>query len=278
MLLHRNLISCTTSITHTRPIGIIRFSSRAMSKHSAACCSVPPVVSKGYEPKGKYIEADGLKTYVTGSSSGKTGIFVIYDIFGFFPQTLQGADILATGDKEKAHQVFMPDFFEGNPADITWYPPDNEEKGQKLGAFFGGPAAPQKTLERIPKVLDVLKKEYPNISSWAIVGYCWGGKISALSTQEGTPFKAAAMCHPAMVDAKDAPKVTIPLAVLPSGDESKDDVGAFEKDLKVKNVVEWFPTQIHGWMAARSNLEDPKVKSEYERGYKLLLDFFHENL
>lgn len=95
-----------------------------------------------------------------------------------------------------------------------------------------------------------------------------------------------------MVDPKDAPKVTLPLAVLPSGDESKDDIGAFEKDLKVKNIVEWFPTQIHGWMAARfvfkrsreranvgrSDLEDSKVKSEYERGYKLLLDFFHENL
>lgn len=103
---------------------------------------------------------------VTGSSSAKTGIFVIYDIFGFFPQTLQGADILANGDKEKSHQVFIPDFFEGNPADISWYPPDNEEKGKKLGAFFSGPAAPPKILSRIPKVLDVLKKEYPNIYSW----------------------------------------------------------------------------------------------------------------
>lgn len=25
-------------------------------------CSVPPVVSKGYEPKGKYIEVDGMRT------------------------------------------------------------------------------------------------------------------------------------------------------------------------------------------------------------------------
>jgi len=29
----------------------------------------------------------------------------------------------------------MPDFFDGKPADISWYPPDNEEKGKKLGEY-----------------------------------------------------------------------------------------------------------------------------------------------
>lgn len=28
----------------------------------------------------------------------------------------------------------------------------------------------------------------------------------------------------------------------------------------------------------RGNLEDEKVKKEYERGYKVLLDFFHQQL
>jgi len=249
-----------------------------MSLHSAACCTVPPVVSKGYEPKGKYIEIDGLKTYATGPSDAKTAILVIYDIFGFFPQTIQGADILAYGDKEKPYQVFMPDFFEGNPADISWYPPDNEEKGKKLGAFFQGPAAPPKTLGRIPKVLEGLKSGHTSASEWGIIGYCWGGKIVNLISQEGTPFKAAATVHPAMVDPADAPKVTIPIAVLPSKDEDKDAVGKYEKDLKVKHIVEWFPTQLHGWMAARADLEDAEVKKEYERGYKTVLDFFHQYL
>jgi dienelactone hydrolase len=72
-----------------------------------------------------------------------------------------------------------------------------------------------------------------------------------LTSQEGSVFKAAAACHPAMVDPADAPKVTIPIALLPSKDEDKDAVTKYEKDLKVKHVVEWFPDQIHGWMAAR---------------------------
>lgn len=30
----------------------------------------------------------------------------------------------------------IQDFFDGKPADISWYPPDNDEKGKKLGEFF----------------------------------------------------------------------------------------------------------------------------------------------
>jgi len=58
---------------------------------------------------------------VTGPASAKNAILVVYDIFGYFPQTLQGADILATSDEKHSYQVFMPDFFEGEPADIAWY-------------------------------------------------------------------------------------------------------------------------------------------------------------
>lgn len=32
------------------------------STQSQACCNTPAVVSKGYTPKGDYIEVDGLKT------------------------------------------------------------------------------------------------------------------------------------------------------------------------------------------------------------------------
>jgi len=245
--------------------------------HSAACCTVPPVVSSGYQEKGKYTTFGGIKTYQTGPTNAKKAIFLIYDIFGYFPQTIQGADILAYGDKESPYQVFIPDFFEGKPADISWYPPDNEEKGKKLGEFFGGIAAPPKTVAKVPGLVKEIGQQV-GIETWGVVGYCWGGKIVNLTSQSDTPFKAAAACHPAMIDPTDAAKVTIPIALLPSKDESKDDVTAYEKALKVKHVVEWFPTQIHGFMAARSNLEDPKVKEEYERGYKLLLDFFHEHL
>jgi hypothetical protein len=91
---------------------------------SQACCTVPPVISKGYEAKGTYTTIDGMKTYTTGPKDAKKALLVVYDIFGFKDQTLQGADILATSDNENQYQVFMPDFFEGKPVDISDYPPD----------------------------------------------------------------------------------------------------------------------------------------------------------
>ena len=102
---------------------------------------------------------------------------MVYDIFGFFPQTVQGADILAYADNDRSYRVFMPDYFEGSPADVSWYPPATSEHKEKLGAFFEGPAKPEKTAARLPKVLEALRKENPQIESWGVVGYCWGGKV-----------------------------------------------------------------------------------------------------
>lgn len=64
----------------------------------------------------------------------------------------------------------MPDWFEGNPADISWYPPDTEEKGKKLGAFFQGPGAPPKTAAKIPGYVKEVEKQYSDIKTWGIIG------------------------------------------------------------------------------------------------------------
>ena len=77
-----------------------------------------------------------------------------------------------------------------------------------------------------------------------------------------------------MVDPADAPNVTVPFCLLPSKDEDPGAVKAFAEGLKVKNHVETFSDQIHGWMAARADLQDEKVAKEYRRGYEVLLKFF----
>lgn len=250
-----------------------------MSGISKACCSIPPVVAKGYQAKGEYKTINGLKTYVTGPESASKAILVVYDIFGFFDQTLQGADILSTSN-EKKYRVFMPDFFEGSPADISWYPPQTDEHKQKLGNFFQTQAAPPKTLSKIPQVIEEANKLAPGGKGfeWSILGYCWGGKIACLASgKDNKTFKAAVQCHPAMVDPNDAKQVTIPMAMLASKDEPAGDVQKFKENLSVPNHVETFSTQIHGWMAARANLDDPEVRKEYERGYQAALTFFHQH-
>jgi dienelactone hydrolase len=81
-----------------------------------------------------------------------------------------------------------------------------------------------------------------------------------------------------MVDPSDAINIKIPLCLLASGDEPAEDIKKFEANLPGEKHVETFGDQIHGWMAARSDLENERVKSEYERGYKTLLDFFAKYL
>lgn len=77
-----------------------------------------------------------------------------------------------------------------------------------------------------------------------------------------------------MLEAADAAKVTIPMCVLGSEEEKAEDLEAFGEALKVEKHVERFGDQVHGWMSARSDLEDERVKKEYERGYKAVLEFF----
>ncbi|KAI0551449.1 hypothetical protein F4679DRAFT_539333 [Xylaria curta] len=264
----RELVLISTAKMSTMP---------AQHGHSEACCNVPPIVSKGYDAKGRYEELGGYKTYVTGPSDTTKGIVAIYDIFGYYPQTLQGADIMATSGETK-YSVFIPDWFKGDPASLEWFPPDNEEKQKKLGAFFQKHPPPGVASET-PGYVKALSEKYPEIKEWAILGFCWGGKVVSLATASlENPFKAGVEVHPAMVDPEDAKKIKVPLALLASKDENPEDVKKFDANLTGPKYVETFPDQIHGWMAARSQLEDERVKSEYKRGYETVVKFLQKHL
>ncbi|OLN96549.1 putative AIM2 family protein C30D10.14 [Colletotrichum chlorophyti] len=248
----------------------------AQHGHHEACCNIPPVVSKGYEAKGSYEEIGGYKTYVTGPADAKKAIIVIYDIFGYFPQTLQGADILSTSDTQK-YRVFIPDWFVGEPAPIEWFPPNTEEKQKNLGGFFQK-FPPPKIAGLVPDYVKAVQSQYSSLESFGVLGYCWGGKVVSLVTSgDSNPFKVGAEIHPAMVEPEDAKGIKIPLIMLASKDEPEEDVKKFESNLSVAKHVETFKDQIHGWMAARSDLEDSRVKEEYTRGYKTVLQFFGKN-
>ena len=214
----------------------------------------------------------------TGPESSNTALLIIYDIFGYYPQTLQGADILAHSDQEHQYQVFIPDWFGDKPADLNWFPPTDDDKKQKLGNFFQTQGTAPDKVERIPKLVKDAQSKYPSIKKWGLVGFCWGGKVAVVTAGSTDIFSAVAQVHPAMVDPKDADNVKVPFCCLASQDEPADDIKAFKDNLKVEKHVETFPDQIHGWMAARGDLSNPKVKSEYERGYKTLLTFFHDHL
>lgn len=101
--------------------------------------------------------------------------------------------------------------------------------------------------------------------------------MASLIAGRETVFKAAVQTSPAMVDPKDAEKVTIPMCMLASMDEKPEDVKAYEEALTVTKHVETFGDVHHGFMSARGKMDD-HAKAEYERGYKIALTFFHDNL
>ena len=201
------------------------------------------------------------------------------DIFGFFSQTLQGADILANAsDAKHNYRVFLPDMWDSEPAGITWYPPVTDDQKAKMGDWWGRKADFGKAVEKVSALLSALKESNPQITKWACVGYCFGGKVCALTSGEGTQWYASVECHPAAVDADVAKAIKIPHALLASKDEDIEEVKKFKGNLPGPHHVETFDTQIHGWMAARSDLDDPKVLKEYERGYKTVLEFLANHL
>ncbi|QSZ30782.1 hypothetical protein DSL72_000340 [Monilinia vaccinii-corymbosi] len=257
-----------------------------MTQPSAACCKGTPISLHGpeYKLRGDFIDIDGSKYYVTGPTNGTSGILLVYDIFGFWTQTLLGADILSaikTPSSPQGIKVFVPDFFgPGNEADIAYWPADTVEKLDYFFKVFREQADQEKNLKKLEGFMQVLKErdEASDVKSWGVAGYCWGAKIVTLASREGTAFKAGAQAHPSLVDPEDAKLVTIPQIVLLSKDENTEQCKAYEDNLRVGKYFETFDDQVHGWMSSMGDLKSPRTREEYYRGYKLWSDFLVNRL
>ncbi|EEA23084.1 conserved hypothetical protein [Talaromyces marneffei ATCC 18224] len=240
-----------------------------------SCCTRTPI---GTNQKVPVVKIANLDTYVAGNTSSKTGLVVIYDIFGFYTQTLQGADLLAA---QTGAVTFVPDVLENEYALHSWLPPDTEEKRIAFEGFFKDTAAPPLVLPKVKAWLAEAKGKYPSIEKWGILGVCWGGKIAILNSTEGSDFAVSGQVHPGLYDGADAKNAVIPHVVLASKEESTDVTAeykaAFDKST-LGSYVDTYATMHHGWMGARANLEDPENKKEYYRGYKEIGDFYSKYL
>ena len=141
-----------------------------MATHaSEACCTTPVAVAEGYVPKGTYRTISETKCYTTGRNTAQKAIYVIYDIFGYTDQTLQGADLLAlTGQGQ--YLVVVPDFFDGKPAQPGWLAGDTDEKTQQFNSFLAKLQDPQPYIQRVRKVLAAMKHEHQGIEKWGAIG------------------------------------------------------------------------------------------------------------
>jgi len=241
-----------------------------MSGFIKECCQVPPVEAE-YTPKGSYVEVAGLKTYAVGPEDAKTAIVCVYDVFGFTPQIIQGADILAS----QGYRVVMPDFCKGIYAEGSMFGPGEEAKKRK-DAFFGGfPGAIHSQIDNVTSVAKALKDAgYFKIGC---VGYCWGWAVLVVS-QATSGFNAIAGVHPSFISSSDAEKIDVPLCLLPSMNEDMKEVQAVYDGVEAKNpgknFLKLYDTMPHGWLAARADLKDPLGAEKFREGYTDLCNFF----
>lgn len=140
-----------------------------MTTHaSAACCSRPTAIATDYKPTGQYQTVGTTNYYITGPSGAKKAIFFMYDVFGFTPQTLQGADILAGKGKEP-YLVMIPDLFDGQPAQAGWFARDTEEKKAKIAEFMGRLNA-EAHVNSVLQCAGEVKGKYDAVETWGAIG------------------------------------------------------------------------------------------------------------
>ncbi|KAJ6260884.1 hypothetical protein Dda_3545 [Drechslerella dactyloides] len=267
----------------------------AMDRVCEACKTIPPIVAEGYVKKGVDEKINGVNCYVAAPNpTPKSGIIFVYDIFGYFPQTLQGADIMALTDP--GHVVIMPDYFNGQPLPIDIIPPNTEEKRTRLGSFFQNEAALPRTAETTTKVLAGVKEKFPENPVFLpsrtmrktddLVAFypslCWGGKTATLLAKDiGNGFVAAGQAHPVMIDASEYEGYPVPHLSLFSKDEdtaATQKIGEIVDALKNGSVHKTYPNDIHGWMGARGNLSNPAEAKSFEQGYTDVVEFFKKTL
>ncbi len=112
---------------------------------------------------------------IIGSSTASRGIIDIYDVFGFMPQTLQGADRLA---ESLNAVVLVPDLLKGKYAQGKWFaaPPTEGEEKAAYDAFMTSMAF-QNHVEPLLKVTQAAKEKFSEAKVWGAFGLCWGGKV-----------------------------------------------------------------------------------------------------
>ncbi|KAL2218203.1 putative dienelactone hydrolase [Thermoascus aurantiacus ATCC 26904] len=247
-----------------------------MAEINKACCTRTPV---GTNQKVPVEKIGGVDVYVTGNTSAKRGVVLVYDIFGYYPQTLLGADRLA---QHLDALTLVPDLFEGTQGDINWLSMEPAERMQAVQKFLTEVAEPKKNAEKLVAIVTECKKKYPSIEKWGVLGLCWGGKLAAIVSGPQSLFNVSGQAHPSFLDTNEARNMTIPHIVLASYDESKEQIADYKAALEsragIASEVETYGTMFHGWMGARANLDDEENKKEFERGYKQIATFFDKYL
>lgn len=65
-----------------------------------------------------------------------------------------------------------------------------------LMGLIEGKASFEKASNGVPGLVEAYRGVFPSVEKWGAYGLCWGGKVLALSSGEGTPWAATVQVHP----------------------------------------------------------------------------------
>jgi len=247
---------------------------------TAACCEPPAVIRSrdDYELKGSY-KPYGIfeKAYITGPEDTDKAIIFIYDIFGYFKTTQQGADILGQTVRAK---VIMPDFSHGKPYDSNRYlnPPEGVNVVGEVVKEFFDPSYMQQRLDEIKAVAEELRKEGKTFVGCH--GLCWGGRLAVnAGSLEPKVVDAASTNHPAQLTVEDAQKLQVPVALYPSKDDPADVAQKIYDQTKAKafggaSDLKVYSDMHHGWSGAHAWLDRDDNYAQFGDVYNRLAKFY----
>jgi dienelactone hydrolase len=172
-----------------------------------------PVFTSEYTPKGNVVISADMDTYETGDPALTTMLIGVYDIYGFNPNTniWQICDTLAA----QGYRVALPDFFHGEPWKREHYPYPTDEEFYE---FVRATSWEESVRADLRLVLDAYKAQ--GITKFGIFGFCFGGRISAMATNEYyEEIQIAGHFHPASVNIIEAVGIKSPTILLPGAND-----------------------------------------------------------
>lgn len=241
-----------------------------MSDAEAACLT--PAPPSDQVAHGKVEKYGGLDVYVSGPASAKAAVILVSDIYGYeVPQFRKIVDLLGS----RGYLALGPDLLHGEP----------------VGGPAGGDRATWLTRHQpdaeIPNVksLEEIVSSQTHVTAYALVGFCWGGKVAALAAAEGLA-ECAVLFHPSRVTVEDIKAVKVPIAVLGAEIDKAtppDLVREFKRsrdadpELGPTSVFKVYPNTSHGY-AVKYDPSDAAAVKVANDSYDDMLEFLRGKL
>ena len=243
-------------------------------------------------PTGSIEKLGSLDAYYSKSPIKSKAILFLSDIFGHIsPNNQLLADAIA---RKTGFTVIAPDYLHGDY--IDWkvlkgmVDPEKSIFGRisQLGSIlFGAPKLATwfmrqdhiKTLATVESCLNDVLLKYESI---AVVGYCFGGRYTAI-LGNSTRVKCVAMAHPSRLDIPAEISLKVPsLWICLENDamfdgKARTSAKLHLNELKMESTFIEYPGTSHGF-ATRGSENDEKVVKAREKALQDVCEFFLEKM